>query len=351
MAQGSFASALRRNRDLLAKARVVYIATIRKNGNQGKAVPVWFTAAPDDTLLIQSAASGWMARRIRRGSPVIVWIGRRKGPAFIGKAEISADPEVLRRIIEDYPRRYLLVRLGFHRPSRSMFDQGRIVAFRITALRQLPSRFVSHPGMLAPSTEPSPACDPSPGVMRKRHDVIWKKAANLLSTSRFLLAGFWLAAYAAGDRHPGLLGPIALMAAASDFADGYMARQAGSPDRFGRWLDNIADVTFILVALCCEARAGSIPAYLPLLISLCFTQYALDSVLILYSPVPVASRLGHWAGAFNYVLVLTLAFAPPPALPGRLLSRAAPLIGIFYLAAIVERTINYRRSRALPRST
>jgi hypothetical protein len=59
--------------------------------------------------------------------------------------------------------------------------------------------------------------------------------------------------------------------------------------------------------------------------------------------VPVASRLGHWAGAFNYVLVITLAFAPPQGLLGRLVRRTAPLVGIFYLAAILERTLNYRR--------
>jgi hypothetical protein len=235
MAQSAFASAVRRNRDALAKANVVYVATIRKDGNQSKAAPVWFTVAPDDALLIQSAPTGWIARRIRRGSPVIVLIGRRKGPAFIGKAEITADVEVLSRIIEDYPLRYLLARLGFHRPSRAMFDQGRIVAIRIAALRDLPAGFVSRGGMPAPSADPSPAPEASRGVMLARHNVFWKATANLLSASRFLLAGLWLAAYAWGDRRPGVMGPIALAAAATDLADGHLARLSGSPDRRGRW--------------------------------------------------------------------------------------------------------------------
>jgi len=181
--------------------------------------------------------------------------------------------------------------------------------------------------------------------MYVRHEVFWKTAANLLSASRFLLAGLWLAAGATGNRRPPLMGPVALAAAASDFADGRLARQAGSLDRFGRWLDAVADIAFILAALSCETRAGSIPVYIPLLISLSFTQYALDSVLILGSAAPVASHLGHWAGALNYVLVITLAFAPPPRLPGRLIRRAAPLIGILYIAAMIERALNYRRSR------
>ena len=180
-----------------------------------------------------------------------------------------------------------------------------------------------------------------------RHEVIWKTIADLLSASRFVLGGLWLAAYVTGNRRPALIGPIALAAAASDFADGRVARYAGSPNRFGRWLDAVADIAFILTALSCETRAGSIPAYIPVLISLSFTQYALDSILILGSGAPVGSRLGHWAGAFNYILVIALAFAPPPHLPGRLIRRASPLIGILYIAAMVERTLNYRRRRPI----
>ena len=62
-------------------------------------------------------------------------------------------------------------------------------------------------------------------------EAFWKLAANLLSASRFFLAALWLAAYASGNRRPALLGPIALAGAASDFADGRLARQTGSPRR------------------------------------------------------------------------------------------------------------------------
>lgn len=182
--------------------------------------------------------------------------------------------------------------------------------------------------------------------MDVRHRAFWKRAANLLSASRFFLAALWLAVYASGDRRPALLGPIALAGAASDFADGRLARLTGSPDQFGRWLDAIADIVFVLTALSCEARAGSIPVYIPVLVALSFAQYALDSVVIIGSATPVASRLGHWGGIINFVVVITLACAPTPRLPGRLVRRAAPLIAIFYLAAIIERALNYRPSRA-----
>ena len=86
--------------DALSTASVLYIATVRKDGNQSTAAPVWFTVAPDHVVLIQTQPTTWKAKRIRRGSPVIVWIGKTKGPAFIGKAEITSDPAVAHQIVE-----------------------------------------------------------------------------------------------------------------------------------------------------------------------------------------------------------------------------------------------------------
>jgi Pyridoxamine 5'-phosphate oxidase len=162
MTQGALSAAFQRDLDALVKASLIYVATVRKDGNQSKAAPVWFTVAPDHTILIQSAPGAWKARRIRRGSPVIVRIGRRNGPGFVGRAQITSDVEDLGRIIDQYPRRYLLARLGFHRPTRAMFDQGRIVAIRIAALRDLPEGFVSRRGAPAPSVDAACAGAASP---------------------------------------------------------------------------------------------------------------------------------------------------------------------------------------------
>ena len=135
----------------LSTASVLYIATVRKDGNQSTPAPVWFTVAPDHLVLIQTQPTTWKAKRIRRGSPVIVWIGKTKGPAFIGKAEITSDPAVPRQIVEDYPKRYLMARLGLHKPTQEMFDKGQILAIRITPVRDLPDGFASQPGTPAPS--------------------------------------------------------------------------------------------------------------------------------------------------------------------------------------------------------
>lgn len=142
-----------RDLDALSTAGILYIATVRKDGNQSTAAPVWFTVSPNHLVFIQTQPTTWKAKRIRRGSPVIVWIGRKHGPAFIGRAEISSDPAVERQIIEDYPKKYLMARFGFHRPNQEMFDKGGILSIVITPIRDLPQSFTSQPGTPAPSID------------------------------------------------------------------------------------------------------------------------------------------------------------------------------------------------------
>jgi phosphatidylglycerophosphate synthase len=337
-----------RDLDALSKARRIYLATERRDGSQSKTAPVWFTLAPDHSLLIQTRRNSWTAKRVRRGSRVIVWIGRRDGPALIGSAEISRDPKVTNRIVDEYPRKYLLAWLGFHRPRQERFDAGEILAIRITPLRDLPEGFGSEPGGRAPSiigTEPL-SDRPSP----RRQPIARAQPANLLSASRFVLAAAWLVAYVSGNRDPEVLGVIALAAAVSDFADGPIARWSGHADGVGRWLDALADIVFILTALSSEALAGAIPIYIPVLIACSFAQYAIDSVAISGSPTPVKSRLGHWCGVINFALVLVLAWTPPPLWPARLVRLASPLLAVLYLAAIFERARDYWPLRTIRRA-
>src|SRR6266481_4978996 len=137
----------------LAKSTYIYIATVRKDGNQSKAVPVWFIPTSDNEVLIETGPGSWKAKRIKRGSPALIWIGSRTGPAFIGKAEIVQDKTLQDQVIEHYPKKYLLARVGFARPSRAKLDSGQIVVIRISPVRDLPG-FASEPGTRAPTLEP-----------------------------------------------------------------------------------------------------------------------------------------------------------------------------------------------------
>lgn len=146
------ASAALSERDLqaLGKASLIYIATVRKDGNESTSAPVWFIMSKDNTLLIQTGAMSWKAKRIRRGSPAMIWIGEKDGPAFMAKAEIESDKNSQQEILQGIPRKYMLARLGIVGPSQKKFDAGTLVVIRFTEVRDLPEGFASQPGTPAP---------------------------------------------------------------------------------------------------------------------------------------------------------------------------------------------------------
>ena len=135
------------------QAETVYVATVRKDGNQSTPAPVWFTLSADRTqLFIQAHKGSWKDKRIRRGSPAIVWIGSLSGPSFVGKAEITSDAAVVDTILTDYPKKYTMdALLG---PSRKSLESGGDrIAIRITPVKHLPADFKSAPGTPAPAIQ------------------------------------------------------------------------------------------------------------------------------------------------------------------------------------------------------
>jgi general stress protein 26 len=147
-----------RDEQALVKADLVYIATVRKNGTQSKAAPVWFTLGADNnSILIQTGPATWKAKRIKRGSPVLVWIGKADGPAFVGKAEITSDSAIRDKILKDFREKYWQNRVMGIGPSRAGFDSGERIAIEITPVRDLQDGFTSEPGSAPPSMEPSAA--------------------------------------------------------------------------------------------------------------------------------------------------------------------------------------------------
>jgi phosphatidylglycerophosphate synthase len=180
----------------------------------------------------------------------------------------------------------------------------------------------------------------------RRGSSMYAQIPNELSALRFVLAAVWINLAVHGHEGRLAFATVAIAAAGSDFIDGRIARRLGVASGSGRWLDGLADVSFVLAALFCEAAAGAIPLYVPILIALSFSQYAIDSVVMgTRASGPIRSRLGHWGGIINYAFVITLAIAPPPALPGAIVRELAPLIALCYVAAISERAWLYYFSR------
>ncbi len=143
-----------RDSQALSGAKLIYIATVRKDGSQSKAAPVWFTLGADNqSILIQTGPQTWKAKRIKRGSPVLVWIGAATGPAFIGKAEITPDAAVQEKILTDMHEKYWENRVMGVGPSAERFKSGDRIAIVITPVHDLPDGFTSAPGTSAPKLE------------------------------------------------------------------------------------------------------------------------------------------------------------------------------------------------------
>ena len=155
-AAAAIAATSPRDAGALATSTYIYIATVRKDGNQSTAVPVWFIPTADNQVLIETSPTSWKAKRIKRGSPALIWIGTSTGPAFIGKAEIVQDQTLQDQVIEGYPKKYLLARIGYARPTRAKLDSGQIVVIRISPARDLPDGFQSAPGTPAPVLDEKP---------------------------------------------------------------------------------------------------------------------------------------------------------------------------------------------------
>src|SRR5215472_9083839 len=135
----------------LQSCGLIYIATVRKNHTQSTAAPVWFTIGADNnSFLIQTGKDTWKAKRIRHGSPVLVWIGKANGPAFIGTADITSDPAIQNKILIDFRQKYWRNRVLGTGPSRAAFQSGERVAIKITPVRDLPAGFTSAPGTPPP---------------------------------------------------------------------------------------------------------------------------------------------------------------------------------------------------------
>ena len=84
---------------------------------------IYFTTGPDSHK----------ARRVARGSPLLVWVGSTSGPHFVGQAELVRDPEVAARMAPVYSRKYWIAWLGLFRPNPERVRAGKTVIVKVTS--------------------------------------------------------------------------------------------------------------------------------------------------------------------------------------------------------------------------
>jgi len=131
--------------------------------------------------------------------------------------------------------------------------------------------------------------------------------ANGLSASRLVLGP--LCAFAHVRQWWVLAAVTFAAAAASDFADGRVARGRGQASAFGGLLDHASDAVFVVVVLCALAFEDWVPLALPLLVAAAFVQYTWDSRVLAGAPLR-ASVLGRANGIAYFVLTGAAATGP-----------------------------------------
>ena len=115
----------------LPNASYIYVATRRADGSTSKKVPVWFIQE-GDALYFTTAPDAHKAKRIRRGSPLLVWVGRADGPHFVAPAEVVRDPDLAARMGPVYDGKYWISWLGFFRPRAERVRDGKTVIVRVS---------------------------------------------------------------------------------------------------------------------------------------------------------------------------------------------------------------------------
>jgi PPOX class probable F420-dependent enzyme len=120
-------------RQALAAAKNLYVATKRADGTTSKVSPVWFMA-DDDALYFTTVPTSYKAKRIGKGSPVLVWVGSEQGPHFVGKGELLRDPALAQKMAPVYDQKYWISWLGFFRPRADRIRDGKTVIVRVTPL-------------------------------------------------------------------------------------------------------------------------------------------------------------------------------------------------------------------------
>jgi PPOX class probable F420-dependent enzyme len=116
--------------DALKGSKNIYVATKRADGTLSKVVPVWFMF-DGAALYFATDPHSHKAKRIAKGSPLHVWVGRADGPHFVGRASLVKDPEQAARMAPVYNQKYWIAWLGFFRPDPERVRSGKTVLVKV----------------------------------------------------------------------------------------------------------------------------------------------------------------------------------------------------------------------------
>jgi hypothetical protein len=116
----------------LQSADLIYVATKRRDGQRSAAKPIWFYYSGDGKLFFTTSPDSWKAKRIDRGSPLYIWVGKKDGPFLVGEAEAVTDPDLVDRMGQAYGDKYWIAWLGFFKPRSARVTSGKTNAYLVT---------------------------------------------------------------------------------------------------------------------------------------------------------------------------------------------------------------------------
>jgi len=115
----------------LKTASHLYVGTRRKDGSQSKIVPIWFMY-DGQAIYFTTTPGSHKAKRIAKGSPLLVWVGSENGPHFEAKAELVRDPAVADKMAPVYNQKYWIAWLGFFRPNPDRVRAGKTLIVKVS---------------------------------------------------------------------------------------------------------------------------------------------------------------------------------------------------------------------------
>lgn len=126
--------------------------------------------------------------------------------------------------------------------------------------------------------------------------------ANALTSVRLLLVLPFAFFMAKADRRSAIFALVAwLLALITDLLDGPIARRRGTVTAFGGTFDHTTDFLFVTSGLYAGALRGAFPWILPILITLAFAQYVIDSYWVHRHAKLRGSKLGRYNGMLYFV--------------------------------------------------
>lgn len=126
--------------------------------------------------------------------------------------------------------------------------------------------------------------------------------ANALTAVRLLLVfPFAFLMAKGGGRSAGFAALAMVVAIATDFLDGPIARRRGAASPAGGTFDHTTDFLFVVCGLFAGASRGAFPWILPILITAAFIQYFVDSYWIHRQGALRKSQLGRYNGILYFI--------------------------------------------------